>query len=443
MPLKKIPTNNNADSANATHKRWMQLDNAAKIYPAAKRRDWTALFRLSAEMTEAVDPQILFQAQCLTLLRFPGFALKLKRGLFWYYLEQHHGAPEIRGDVGNPCVRIKPSENDGFLFRLRYYERRIALEVYHVLSDGAGGMSFMKTLLAEYLRLKYGAEIPRGSEILDCNEPTQQGELEDSYIKYAREIRHGRHEKNSYYIDGTPETDDFIHITSGIVPVKDILAKAKGYGVSLTEYLTALMITAIDKIQREEIHQTHRLQPIKVCVPVNMRAFYPSITKRNFSYFVNIGIEPKYGQHSFEEILQIVRHQTGLEITEKMLNARFSDNVRSEQAKILRIMPLFIKNFAMRLVFNRVGDRKTSTCLSNMGNTALPEEMSKYITRMDAILGPLSRNKVVCATISCNGTMIINFTRTMKESILEKEFFRLLVKEGVPVKIETNAPAVD
>ena len=35
--------------------RWMRLDNAAKIYPAAKRRNWTNYFRLSATLTEPVD----------------------------------------------------------------------------------------------------------------------------------------------------------------------------------------------------------------------------------------------------------------------------------------------------------------------------------------------------------------------------------------------------
>ena len=35
--------------------RWMRLDNAAKIYPAAKRRNWTNFFRLSATLTEPVD----------------------------------------------------------------------------------------------------------------------------------------------------------------------------------------------------------------------------------------------------------------------------------------------------------------------------------------------------------------------------------------------------
>ena len=38
---------------------WMKLDNAAKIYPAAKRRNWMALFRMSARLTEPVDPVTL------------------------------------------------------------------------------------------------------------------------------------------------------------------------------------------------------------------------------------------------------------------------------------------------------------------------------------------------------------------------------------------------
>ena len=42
---------------------WFKLDNAAKIYPAAKSRNWTALFRLSATLTEPVDPAILHEAQ--------------------------------------------------------------------------------------------------------------------------------------------------------------------------------------------------------------------------------------------------------------------------------------------------------------------------------------------------------------------------------------------
>lgn len=37
----------------------MRLDNAAKIYPAAKRRNWNNFFRLSATLTEPIDVPVL------------------------------------------------------------------------------------------------------------------------------------------------------------------------------------------------------------------------------------------------------------------------------------------------------------------------------------------------------------------------------------------------
>ena len=79
---------------------WLKLDNAAKIYPAAMSRNWTALFRVSAELTEPVDPVVLEQAQRAALRRMPSFAVCLRRGLFWYYLEKLDGAPAVPGGRG-------------------------------------------------------------------------------------------------------------------------------------------------------------------------------------------------------------------------------------------------------------------------------------------------------------------------------------------------------
>ena len=63
--------------------RWMRLDNAAKIYPAAKRRNWNNFFRLSATLTEPVDAAVLRSALDVTVRRFPSIAVRLRRGVFW------------------------------------------------------------------------------------------------------------------------------------------------------------------------------------------------------------------------------------------------------------------------------------------------------------------------------------------------------------------------
>lgn len=421
-------------------KKWMRLDNAAKIYPAAKKRNWTALFRISAELKEEIDPDILEEAQRSVIARFPGFAQKLRRGMFWYYLEQNDGAPDIQKDVGNPCVRMNLRENRRFMFRVRYYEKRIAVEIFHVLSDGTGGLCFLKTLVAEYLRIKYGAEIPRGNGILDCSEAPKKEELEDAYLKYAKNVSRSRSEDSAFYIRGTDEAFDVVHITTGIIPINAVLQKAKEKGVTLTEYLTAVMLMSLAKMQKEANAMSHwkDKKPLKVCVPINLRQFYPSETLRNFAIYVNPGIDTRYGDYSFDEILKHVHCYMGMEVTEKMLNAKIAANVKTEKNKVLRVVPLFVKNIAMKITFNMVGDRQTSTSISNLGRIKLPEEMDKYVTRMDFILGPYSRNKVVLATVSYGDFLYANFTRTIREATLEREFFRTLVKEGVPVKIESN-----
>ena len=104
----------------------------------------------------------------------------------------------------------------------------------------------------------------------------------------------------------------------------------------------------------------------------------------------------------------------------------------------MRLVPLFLKNLVMRVVFNRVGDRKTSTTITNLGQVKLPEEMAEYVTRIDLILGPLSRNRVVAAVISYKNTLHFTVTRTITDPSVEREFFRNLVRLGIPVKVESN-----
>ena len=71
---------------------WYKLDNAAMMYSAIQKENYSAIYRFSAVMTELVDPEALQRAIDKTLPRFPGFRVRIKRGAFWYYFEPN-GAP--------------------------------------------------------------------------------------------------------------------------------------------------------------------------------------------------------------------------------------------------------------------------------------------------------------------------------------------------------------
>lgn len=416
----------------------MKLDNAALIYPATMNRNWTALFRLSATLTEPVDEDILEVAQKRTLRRLPWFSYQLKRGLFWFYLERGDAEPAVEPDVGNPCVRMKLKSRAGFCMRVRYYQNRIAVEFFHVLTDGTGGLVFLQTLVAEYLRIKYGAVIPRDERILDCSEPPKPEEAEDSFAAYSGTITQTRKEVKAFHINGTDESGGFVHIITGSMDAEGVRQKAREKGVTITEYLTAALILSVDAIQRRRVAHIHRLKPVKICVPINLRNVFPSKTLRNFANYVNPGIDPRLGTYTFDEVLNIVHHFMGMEVTKKLLNAKITTNVRTEQNRVLRLMPLFIKNLAMKYAYSQVGDAISTTSLSNLGVTRLPEEMAKYVRRMDFILGPLADNRVCAAALTYNGRLRVNFTRTIAEPVLEREFFTRLVKLGIPVKVESN-----
>ena len=93
--------------------RWLRLDNAAKIYPAARRRNWSNLFRLSATLAEPVDKEVLQSALDVTAKRFPSLCARLRKGMFWYYLQELDHAPKLSEELKEKLqARFAPGKGE-------------------------------------------------------------------------------------------------------------------------------------------------------------------------------------------------------------------------------------------------------------------------------------------------------------------------------------------
>lgn len=420
--------------------RWMRLDNAAKIYPAALRRNWSNVFRLSATLTETVDVAVLQSALDVTVRRFPSIAVRLRRGVFWYYLEQVPQAPAIQSEKSYPLVRMPLKEIRRCAFRVLVYGSRIAVEFFHALTDGNGGLVFLKTLLAEYLGQKYGVSVPAGGGVLGRLEEPSPEELEDSFLKYAGTVSASRREATAWHLSGTPEHDGFLNLTTMMVPVKTALEAAHRYGVSLTAFLCAVMMQALLELQSEKVPLRRLRKPIKVLIPVNLRRLFPSKSLRNFVLFTTPEVDPRLGDYTFEEICQAVHHRMGMEVNAKHMSTRIAANVNSEKNWLLKVMPLFVKNAAMKAVFNAVGECKSCLCMSNLGAVTLPQAMQPYVSRMEFIIGTQARAPHNCGILSYGDTLYINFIRNTQEPELEAHFFTVLKRLGIPVCVQSNRP---
>lgn len=423
---------------NARKLRWMRLDNAAKIYPAARSKRWSSVFRVSATLREPIDKEIMQSALDVTARRFPSIATRLRKGVFWYYLQQISKVPALREESSYPLVRMSGREMRQCAFRVIVYQKRVALEFFHSVTDGTGAMVFLKTLLAEYLQQKYGILIPATHGVLGRLEEPSEEEVEDSFQKYAGPISASRRENNAWRISGTPETAGFLNLTCMTVQTQAALEAAHRYGVSLTTFLCAAMMQALQQLQAQRIPDRGRRKPIRVLLPINLRRLFPSKTLRNFSLYTIPEIDPRLGEYDFREICQAVHHKLGMDNSAKIMSTKIAANVGNERMLAVKLLPLFVKNAVMKMVFRASGEKKTCLDLSNLGAVALPEIMQSYVERVDFILGPQSTAPYNCGVVSFGDKLNINFIRDIKEPALEAEFARVLLDMGIQVTVQSN-----
>ncbi len=416
---------------------WYKLDNAAKSIPGQDSSSWSNVYRLSATLTEKIDPELLQKAIRLTLVRFPMFDVRMKNGIFWHYLEKNpNGAPPVLPDTANPCTRFRHKENNGYLFRVYYYENRLSVEFYHALTDGFGASRFFMTLTAVYLRLT-GKDIPNGESVYDVNEKSKESESEDSYSKHCNSKAKAKMLLPfTYRFKGKRLPKHFYNITTGYIPVSVIKEKAKEHGVTVTEYLAAVLLWVMYNMQKSE--PRNKEKHVGVQLPVNVRPFFGSDTLRNFMLCYTFQIDPKMGEYTFPEIVKQLSLYLRYINNEKELRAMMKGNMGIEKNPFMRITPSFLKDFGVSVVYKFAGEKATSGLISNVGVIKAPKEMEQHIEKIVLVLGPAMRNGARCGAVSYKDTLAFSISNIYVSTKIQREFFTTLVKFGIPVKIESN-----
>ena len=418
--------------------RWVRLDNAAKIYPAARRKNWSNVFRQSVTLFDEVDKGVLKSALDITVKRFPSIAARLRKGVFWYYLQQVEAAPEIKEECSYPLTYMSKDEMRKCAFRVIVYHERIAVEFFHSLTDGTGALIFLKSLVAEYLEQKYNIDIPFENGILNRRDLPAEEELEDCFPKNAGVISASRKDTNAWRMYGEPQRDGFLNLTCFQIPVKEALDLSHKYDSTLTVFMSAVMMKALINLQNEKTPNIRHQKRIKLLIPVNLRYLFPCNTLRNFAMYTIPEVDPRLGEYTLEEICKVIKHKMGMEFTAKHMSCVIATNVNDERNPLVRLIPLPLKNAVMKAVFDSVGEKKSCLTLSNVGQVKIPEIMEKYVKRFDFILGVQAAAPYNCGMLSYGNTIYINFIRNIKDAELERHFFAVLQELGLPVTVESN-----
>lgn len=418
--------------------RWVRLDNAAKIYPAARRKNWSNIYRQSVTLYDEVDVKILKTALEVTVKRFPSIVARLRKGLFWYYLQQLESAPELSTEYSYPLVYMSANEISKCALRVIVYNNRIAVEFFHALTDGNGALIFLKNLVAEYLEQKYKISIPYEDGIVDRRlEPTDE-ELEDCFLKNAGAVLASRKDTNAWHMQGAIQKDGFLHLTCFKISVKEALELAHNYNSTLTVFMSAVMMMALINLQNEKTPCVKKQKRIKLLIPINLRKLFPSKTLRNFAMYTIPELDPRLGEYTFDEICKVIKCKMGTEFTTKHMSKVIATNVNDEKNLLVRLIPLPIKNAVMKAIFDSVGEKKSCLTLSNLGQIKIPKIMRSYVKRFDFILGVQAAAPYNVGMLSYEDSIYINFIRNIQDAELERHFFKILQEFGLLVSVESN-----
>lgn len=403
---------------------WRKLDNAAKIFPAVSNRKDTRVFRFYCECTEPVEGGALQGALDKTLEKYPLFQTVLRKGLFWFYMEKSSLRSMVREENEPPCMNLYHRDKKTLLFQVTYFKNRINFEVFHALTDGTGAIQFLKELVKNYLLLRYpNAALPDIS--LTEQDLTVQDQETDSFSKYYNRHPEKKGEKKhrSYQLSGAKTSYGDMSITEAVVSCDSLLKKAKEYGVSLTVYLTCVLMWAI----YEEMPVNKKRKTVVLMVPVNLRNFFPSFSMLNFWGW----IEPFYRfsgkELTFEDVISHVKNYFKEELTKEGLEQRVSQYMKLERNPVLRFFPLEFKNLAMQLAV-QLAKSEVTAVYSNLGAVKLPPEYAPFLRHFGVFT---STPKLELCTCSFQNDLVISITSGFQNQNIERNFFRILKDSGI------------
>lgn len=409
--------------------KWRKLDNAAQAFPAAAGKHDTRVFRFYCQLKEEVQEKSLQEALEKTMEKYPLFQAVLRKGLFWFYLERRDIRAVVKEEDRPPCSKIYVPDQKSLLFEVTYYKNRINFEAFHALTDGTGAMQFLTELVKNYLMLAHPeAHLP---DINQDSDVTGSDQEEDSFSQYySTDLPKIREKKESaFQMRGERLEQDEMQIMEINMSVKEVLAKARGYGVSLTVYLSSILLWAIhEEVPKHKLHK-----PIALMVPVNLRNYFPSQTMSNFFGWIEVGYRFQEDT-TLEEVLAHVKSLFEKELVKERIGMRMNELVGLEKHPLLRIVPLEMKTWFLQ-AGTTLGGKSITSIYSNVGLLHFPEEYHAYIERFGVFT---STNKLQLCSCSFGDELMLGFTTKVRGTNVQRNFIRKLKQEGIQCREEPN-----
>lgn len=404
---------------------WYKVDNVAKVFLATASQRDPRVFRISCTLNEEIDPDTLNEALRSTAQEWPQFQVTLHRGLFWHYFESTDQLPTAQPETKAPCAPLyTPERRNKLIYRVTYFGARINLEMFHAITDGNGGLLYLKSIVRNYLALRHPGEM---ENVPSPNSASAGDMAQDSF----RNFYEGTKRKKSAKKPKVYRPHGFLPYSQlqffeGHLSAKEVLARAHELGVSLTSYLGASLMLAI----YAEMPALERSKPIAISLPVNLRNYYPSETARNFfnSVYVILTLTET-------DTMQTAAAAFDAQLKEALLpeniKAQMDEYEKLEHVPGIRPVPLVVKNLTVKF-FTALEKKHVTAVISNMGRVTLPDAMKPYIKQFAAFS---SCEDLFTCVASYGDDLVLGTASSHRSTNVLRRLYRGFAEAGLQVTL--------
>ena len=367
-----------------------------RTYLYGNHADASVSSRIVAALTMQIDPAIMAASLEEALTRFPHFAVGLQQdGDMVVFREVNAEVPVFEDDADQPFGFDDPALN-GYLFKVTYAHKTVCFDFHRAMADESGMMTFVKSVLFNYLE-RSGYPVTTGGAIKLLSSEYFKAEGEDAMPR----LDDAQASRPVWYMDakavvptGHDEPlEEVVHIRVPVAKLRKEYADLVNIPVT---YIAPLFSHAVHEMYGGEIEAG---EYVVASVQVNLRPYYPSATMRPYHTSVYLAYNRNLSDYPYSTVLMSQK---------KLLEAQLKPDTLaySAQRKIADVENAYEGSV------DKIDDRfselqsrikaKSTYDIAGLGHVILPESMQRLVTELYPVIPSSGRTFSVTAELFKN-----------------------------------------
>ena len=379
-------------------------------------------------LKEDVDGDILRKVVEELRVRFPYFYVKVVPGGNDLSVEDNSLPMTVR-NTWEP-INLNSEESNYHLGAWKYEGRKLAFEISHCLTDGAGILPYIKSALFLYLSNRYGISFDREGFRLPGDEiPRSEtgNPFEDLDIDGAEEPVYNKESVTDFYRFGDGSIKD-PHATYVRIPEAQMMKFCQDYDGSPNTFLAVMMARAVRRYDPKSD------KTVSISIAVDHKAMLGNYD--NYRLFANV-VELDFAKgRDLEDIgksCTIARGQVMLQASEE--NSLWVMKQRKATYAKLNQVPLNVK---LGMIAKSAGSLRWSIAIS-YANSRSFGPLDPYIDELYMLSEP-GVSDVICEIACINHNFFLCIGQTFPSEEFTDIFLDELKRVGIDYEVTGKEP---